>query len=150
MDFMAPAFSALESFGDVENDKVQEQSAEQNIQDFTGLVEFNLAVGGKRPDPRPESPDDFHKHQLEQALKAWHNTFCQEKGEDIAAYMARQARLMELVVHEYPQAIRDIEPEYGFHFEDGNYLKIAETDRFILYQVLPWNKSVKVRKRANP
>ncbi|MFO7907791.1 MAG: hypothetical protein R6U98_34415, partial [Pirellulaceae bacterium] len=54
-------------------------------------------------------------------------------GEDIATVMARQARLMELVVHEYPQAIKNIEPEYGFHFDDGNYIKSAETDRFFLY-----------------
>ena len=74
----------------------------------------------------------------------------QQKGEDIAAFMAKQARLMELVVHEYPQAIRDIEPEYGFHFDDGHYVKTAETDRFCLYQVLPWDKSVKVRKKGKP
>ena len=64
--------------------------------------------------------------------------------------MAKQARLMELVVHEYPQAIRGIEPEYGFHFDDGNYVKTAETDRFCLYQVLPWDKSVQVRKKGKP
>ena len=87
---------------------------------------------------------------MEQAYKAWHNTLYQHKGEDIAAFMAKQARLMELVVHEYPQAIRDIEPEYGFHFDDGNYIKTAETDRFCLYQVLPWDKSVKVRKKGKP
>ena len=132
MDFMAPAFSALESFGAVENGKIQEQSPEQNIQDFSGLVEFNLRLAEKCLTHGLKALDDFHKHQLEQAVKAWHNTFGQHKGEDIAAYMARQARLMELVVHEYPQAIRDIEPEYGFHFDDGNYLKMAETDRFYL------------------
>jgi poly(3-hydroxyalkanoate) synthetase len=150
MDFMAPAFSALESFGAAENDKIQEQPPEQNIQDFTGLVEFNLRLAEKALTHGLKALDDFHQHQLEQAVKAWHNTFGQHKGEDIAAYMARQARLMELVVHEYPQAIRDIEPEYGFHFDDGNYLKTAETDRFFLYQVLPWDKSVKVNKKGKP
>ena len=149
-DFMAPAFSALESFGEVENGKIQEQSPEQNIKDFAGLLEFNLRLAEKGLTHGLKALDDFHKHQLEQAFKAWHNTFFQHKGEDIAAFMARQARLMELVVHEYPQAIRDIEPEYGFHFEDGNYLKTAETDRFVLYQVLPWDKSVKVRKKGKP
>jgi poly(3-hydroxyalkanoate) synthetase len=87
---------------------------------------------------------------LEQAFHAWHNTLNPQKGEDIAAFMARQARLMDLVVHEYPKAIRAIEPEYGFHFDDGNYIKTAETDRFYLYQVLPWDKSVKVRKKGKP
>ena len=123
MDFMAPAFSALESFGEVENGKIKEQSVEQNIQDFTGLLEFNLGLVEKGLTHGLKALNDFHEHQLEQALKAWHNTLFQDKGEDIAAFMARQAQLMELVVHDYPKAIRDIEPEYGFHFEDGNYLK---------------------------
>jgi poly(3-hydroxyalkanoate) synthetase len=57
---------------------------------------------------------------------------------------------MNLVVHEYPQAIRKIEPEYGFHFDDGNYIKTAETERFYLYQVLPRDKSVKIRKKGKP
>src|SRR5208282_174146 len=67
-----------------------------------------------------------------------------------AQFMARQARLMELVVHEYPLAIRNIEPEYGFHFDDGHYVLAAETERFCLYQVLPWDKSVKVLKKGKP
>jgi poly(3-hydroxyalkanoate) synthetase len=87
---------------------------------------------------------------VKQASQAWLNTLHYNQGEDIAAFMARQARLMELVVHEYPQAIRNIEPEYGFHFDDGNYVKTAETERFCLYQVLPWDKSVKVREEGKP
>jgi poly(3-hydroxyalkanoate) synthetase len=87
---------------------------------------------------------------LDQVHRAWLNTIDHHNGEDIAAFMARQARLMDLVVHEYPQAIRNIEPEYGFHFDDGNYIKAAETERFYLYQVLPQDKSIKVRKKGKP
>ena len=115
-----------------------------------GLLELNLRLAEKGLTHGMKAMNDFLAHQLEQGSKAWHNTLYQQKGEDIAAFMAKQARLMELVVHEYPQAIRDIEPEYGFHFDDGNYIKTAETDRFCLYQVLPWNKSVKVHKKGKP
>ena len=115
-----------------------------------GLLELNLRLAEKGLTHGMKAMNDFLAHQLEQGSKAWHNTLYQQKGEDIAAFMAKQARLMELVVHEYPQAIRDIEPEYGFHFDDGNYIKTAETDRFCLYQVLPWDKSLKVRKKGKP
>jgi hypothetical protein len=57
---------------------------------------------------------------------------------------------MDLLVHTYPQAIRDIAPEYGLHFDDGGYIKVAETERFYLYQVLPRHKGVKVRKKGKP
>lgn len=150
MDFMAPAFSALESFRGVESDKLEEYSPEENITDYMGLLELNLGLAEKGLTHGMKAINDFHVHQFQQAYKAWFNTLYHQEGEDIAAFMAKQARLMELVVHEYPQAIRGIEPEYGFHFDDGNYVKTAETDRFCLYQVLPWDKSVKVRKKGKP
>jgi poly(3-hydroxyalkanoate) synthetase len=150
MDFMAPAFSALEAFTDVEREKLEEYSPEETVRDHMGLWLFNLKLAEQGLTHGMKAIQDFHAHQLEQAFHAWHNTLNQQKGEDIAAFMARQARLMDLVVHEYPQAIRAIEPEYGFHFDDGNYIKTAETDRFYLYQVLPWDKSVKVREKGKP
>jgi len=150
LEFMEPAFSALESFCSVERAKLNEHSPEESIKDYQGLMEFNLWLAEKGLTHGMTAIKDFQTHQWEQARNAWENTLYQQPGEDIAAFMARQARLMELVVHEYPQAIRAIEPEYGFHFDDGNYIKTAETDRFNLYQVLPWDKSVKVRKKGKP
>lgn len=150
LDFMGPSFSAVESFGAMENDKLREHSPWENLQDYTGLWEFNLRLAEKGLAHGMKAIQEYHDHQLQQASRAWLNTLYHQPGEDIAAFMARQARLMELVVHEYPQAIRNIEPEYGFHFDDGNYVKTAETDRFYLYQVLPWDKSVKVRETGKP
>ncbi|MBM4286603.1 MAG: metal transporter [Deltaproteobacteria bacterium] len=150
LDFMAPAFSALESFVSVENDKIKQYSHSENICDYASLLEFNLRLAEKGLTHGLKALADFQAHQLEQLHKAWHNTLYHQKGEDIAAFMAKQARLLELVVHEYPQAIKAIEPEYGFHFEDGNYIQVAETQRFVLYQVLPWDKSVQVREKGKP
>jgi poly(3-hydroxyalkanoate) synthetase len=150
LDFMAPAFSALESFRAVEADKLQEYSPEETIRDYAGLWEFILRLTETGLAHGMKAINDFHAHQLEQGYEAWNNTLSHQKGKDIAAFMAKQARLMELVVHEYPQAIRAIKPEYGFHFDDGNYVKTAETDRFCLYQVLPWDKSVQVRQNGKP
>jgi poly(3-hydroxyalkanoate) synthetase len=137
LDFMAPFFSALDSFSAVEQDKLPEYPPWENLRDYSALMEFNLRLAEKGLVHGMKAIHDYHAHQLQHAHNAWLNTLYHHKGEDIAAFMARQARLMELVVHEYPQAIRRIEPEYGFHFDDGNYVKIAETERFCLYQVLP-------------
>lgn len=150
LDFMGPSFSALESLSALESDRLRGQSPWESLQDCTDLWEFNLRLAEKGLAYGMKAVKEFHDHQVQQATRAWLNTLYRRPGEDIAAFMARQARLMELVVHEYPQAIRNIEPEYGFHFDDGNYVKAAETDRFYLYQVLPWHKSVKVRERGKP
>ncbi|MFZ5448212.1 MAG: metal transporter [Thermodesulfobacteriota bacterium] len=150
LDFMEPSLSAMESFRAVEQDKLKESSPQDNLEAYTALWEFNLRLAEKGFAHGLKAINDYHAHQLDQVYRAWLNTLDHHKGEDIAAFMARQARLMNLVVHEYPQAIRNIEPEYGFHFDDGNYIKTAETDRFCLYQVLPWDKTVKVRKKGKP
>jgi poly(3-hydroxyalkanoate) synthetase len=150
LDFIRPSFSAVESFGARENDKLREYSPWENLQDYAALWEFNLRLAEKGLTHGVKAIKEYHDHQVQQASQAWLNTLCHQQGEDIASFMARQARLMNLVVHEYPRAIRNIEPEYGFHFDDGNYVKIAETERFYLYQVLPWDKSVEVRKNGKP
>jgi hypothetical protein len=150
LDFMGPSFSALESLNAMETGKLREHTPWETLQDYNALWEFNLELAKEGLTHGMKAISDFHTQQLQLFLEAWRNTLFEQEGEDIATVMARQARLMELVVHEYPQAIKNIEPEYGFHFDDGNYIKTAETDRFFLYQVLPRDKSVKVRKNGKP
>jgi hypothetical protein len=150
LDFMGPSFSALDSFRALESDKLREHPPWENLEDYSALWEFNLRLAEHGLNHGMQAIQEFHARQLEQASQAWVNTLSRQNGEDIAAFMARQARLLELVVHEYPQAIKNIEPEYGFHFDDGNYVKTAETDRFCLYQILPWDKSVQVRNTSKP
>ncbi len=149
-DFMEPSFSALESFRITEKEKLREHPPQDNIKDYTQLLEFLQELSNKGMIHGLKTIHKYHADQFHQLAQAWFNTLFQREGEDIASFMARQARLMDLVVHEYPQAIRNIEPEYGFHFDDGNYVLAAETERFYLYQVLPRDKSVKVRKKAKP
>jgi hypothetical protein len=72
------------------------------------------------------------------------------EGENLESFTARQARMAELTTHTYPNAIRSIADEYGFHFERGENIRFAETDRFILYQILPTDTSVKVREDGKP
>ncbi len=150
LDFMEPSLSAMESFRAVEQDQLKEKSPEENLGDYMALCEFNLRLAENGFTHGMKAINEYHTHQLDQVYRAWLNTLDRNKGEGIAAFMARQVRLMNLVVHEYPQAIRNIELEYGFHFDDGNYIKTAETERFCLYQVLPQDKSVKVRKKGKP
>jgi hypothetical protein len=150
LDFMGPSFSALESLNALESTKMREHPPWETVQDYTALWEFNLELAKEGLTHGMKAINEYHSQQLKQFIEAWANTLFEQEGEDIASLMARQARLMELVVHEYPQAIKSIEPEYGFHFDDGNYIKTAETDRFFLYQVLPRDKSIKVWENGKP
>ena len=73
--------------------------------------------------------NDYQLREMTKAFSAWLNTIFDKEGEDIAAFRAWQAKLMEKVVYAYPKAIWDIKPEYGFHFESRGYEKVAEMDR---------------------
>jgi len=64
--------------------------------------------------------------------------------------LSRQAKMMDVMANQYPRAIKDIESEYGFHFERDNNIKIAETERYILYQISPTDPKVKVNKSGKP
>ena len=83
MDFMAPAFSALESFRGVESDKLEEYSPEENIRDYVGLLELNLRLAEKGLTHGMKAINDFHAHQFEQAYKAWVNTLYHQKAKTL-------------------------------------------------------------------
>jgi poly(3-hydroxyalkanoate) synthetase len=149
-DFMAPSALALASLGAREKEKLTETSSWENFNDFLALCEFNLLVAEAGLKNGFETMSEYYLRQVKEVFSAWLNTVCRWEGEDIADFMARRARLMDLLVYEYPQAIRDIEPEYGFHFDDGRYVKAAETGRFTLYQVLPRDQNIQVRQDGKP
>ena len=52
-------------------------------------------------------------------------------------FLEDQSRALE-VLASFDKLIADVEPEFGFHFDDGNYRRDDETPRSILYQVWPY------------
>jgi hypothetical protein len=92
----------------------------------------------------------FHARKASEGFFAWLNTLLGRESDDLGAFTARQRDLIDTVVNGYPQAIRDIKPEYGFDFEHGDYLKVAETERFFLYQVFPLAAGVNIRENGKP
>jgi len=149
-DFMAPSLSALTSVSAVERNKIKQVPPHDTTNDYLALLQVNLQLGEKGLINGLRVMNDYHVQFMEGVFKAWLNTAFGLEGEDIATFMARQAHIMELLVHTYPQAIRDIAPEYGLHFDDGGYIKVAETEHYYLYQVLPRHKGVTVREQGKP
>ncbi len=149
-EFNTPFWIALNSFNTVEKDKLTSAQPWETARDYIELMQFNCQVAEKGFKGSLESMNDYHLGQLNKAFTAWFNTIFNIDGDDFADFAAGQAKLIENVVKAYPQAIRDIKPEFGFHFEEDGYVKAAETERFFLYQVLPTDKKVKVRGKGKP
>ena len=138
-EFMLPFWTALNAFLTTEKDKLVRHQPADSFKDYLELLQFNLQVAEKGLMSSQKAANDYHTAKSSQVVSAWLNTFSGQLEDDLTAFVAKQAALLEKVVFEYPQAIRAIKPDYGFHFDGSGYKKTAETDRFTVYQVLPCN-----------
>ncbi len=117
---------------------------------YMDLMGFNFDLAQKS---FASSMDVFNDYMTKEAPKlafAMFNTFLGLDGQDLEDYAKKHVKNAELVSKIYPETIKNIEPEFGFHFERGIDKKVAETDRFILYQIMPTKKSIKVKKSGKP
>jgi hypothetical protein len=149
-DFMAPSLNALTSLSALERDRIQQTPPAESLENYLHLMRVNLHLAQKGMINGLQAMQDYHLRLMQDTMQAWLNTALGLQGEDLASFMAKQAQLMDLLVNAYPQAIRGIASEYGLHLDDGGYLKVAETERFYLYQVLPRQKGVAVREEGKP
>jgi len=150
--FLKPQQNALQSFFHLQQENADTAPSFEDLKDLSDLLQFNLELAGKALQSTLASMTDFHMRKLSEALTATLNTVLNESDgeEDLFTYAQRQRKLLESVVREYPQAIRDIKTEYGFHFERKGYKKVAETERFLLYQILPSDEKVSVKTSGKP
>ena len=71
--------------------------------------------------------------------------------EKVAEFWEGQVAILDIVVNQNPAAMKAIQPKLGCQFDDARrYVKVAETPRAVLYQVLPLKEGVVVRKNGKP
>jgi hypothetical protein len=149
-EFMTPSLGAMNALSEVERGKVLQAQPQDTYRDYLELLQFNIEIGTKGLTSSLTAMMDYHFRQGGEALQASLATLFGGDGEDIASFTDRQRRLFDLVVNAFPKAILDIKSEYGLHFDNGGYIKIAETERFELYQVLPLDQSIEVKESGKP
>jgi len=149
-DFMMPYLIATRYFNNAEKQKLRDASPIDSVQSYMELLAFNFDLIGKGVLSSMKAMTQSGELEMENALAAVLNTLVCSEGEDIEGFLARQAKMMDVMANQYPNAIQAIEPEFGFHFERGDNKKIAETDRFVLYQILPTDSKAKVNNSGKP
>jgi len=149
-DFMVPYWIALDSFLDLERRKIIQEAPHKTYDDYLEMLRFNLKIARKGFAGSLTALNEYRTNEILKAHSAFLNMLFDRDGEDIAEVSKKQAKRFELVAHAFPEKIKKIGSEFGFHFDDGGYEKVAETDRFFLYQILPRDKNIKVRKRGKP
>ena len=147
--FMAPFWNVLKNvFNDRE--RISNGSAWGRALDFIELLLFEIQLTTKGTWADMSAMSQYHFHEMLDLLSAAENTLFENEDEDLVRYSERQLRLMDTVVNVYPRAVREVETEYGLHLDSDGYAKVAETDRFELYQVFPTDKNVKPREHGKP
>ncbi len=149
-DFMIPYLISTSYFKKVEDEKLSQTSPLDSLAAYLKLLDFNLNIFNRGFFGGLASINGYAQFEMGSFISAVYNTFLNMEGEDLYTFAERQARLMDLVVNIYPQAIQAIEPEYGFHFERGEHKLVAETDHFYLYRISPTDKTVKIKKSGKP
>jgi len=149
-DFMIPFWTAWQSFNRLEKEKLRRTFFLQSVADYYELMQFNLQIAEQGMQGTVNGLRDFYRKETAQALMSLLNSLYGEKEDDVGKYASRLVQLTDGVINRYPEAIKNIGGEFGFHFDDGGYIKTAETDRFVLYQVLPRDKSITPRKDGKP
>lgn len=143
--FMDPSVNALNAFMNTEKEKLAERSPTENLKDYTELFILNLRLASASTSGSLRAMNRYFYDKLNEAFSAGIDTF--KDGGGASDFASRLEETLRVVVHEYPKAIDEIGSEYGFHFDSGGYVKVAETERFNLYQVLPEKKDIAPRSK---
>jgi hypothetical protein len=92
---------------------------------------------------------DFMFDQTKAGLNAFINTLYGLEGETVTDFARREAEVMEAVAN-FQESIEKIKDDFGFMFHTSGYKLVHETDSFLVYQVLPTRKGVKVNNALKP
>jgi len=149
-EFMIPYLLSTQYFARAERERMTTTTPWESFLSHMELAEFNQDIALKNLMASIRALNDVGGGELKNAMAALFNTATGNGEEDLEAYFARQARMMDRVANVYPQAIRDIEPEYGFHFERGHHELFAESDRFYVYKIAPTDPNVRIDDGAKP
>jgi len=149
-DFMYPFLISAGYFKNVEMSRLSGNSPVENFNSYMGLLDFNMDILTRYLSGSLNALGDYNNRELKEYLISWYNTIFNLEGDKLDDFIDRQSTMISNLTKLLPQAIEDIEPEYGFHFERGNNPVLAETDRFIVYKIVPSDNSIKTDDAMKP
>ncbi len=148
--FLTPFLISTIYFGNVESKRILTTSPPENYESYLKLFEFNRDLCNHGVSSAIKAANKYAQFEMQRFIPALFNACINDDIQALVEVVERQAKLMEVITDVYPQAIDDIGPEFGFHFESGHNPLVSETDRFYLYQIMPTDKKVQVKNDAKP
>jgi len=132
--------------------QIAQQAAKDNplsLFETVEVLQHSQAMVGKGMLAAQDKLSSYLWDQVEEVVHAVLNTASGKGGEKLSGYMLREAEVMESVAN-FSEQIVKIKDEFGFQFHTADYKLVHETDTFLMYQVLPIKKGVKIRNDLKP
>lgn len=149
-DFLRPLLTAAEVFNNVESTRFWQRTPIDNVNSYMKLLGCNVDLLARYYLGTMKVLEQYNKKESQKVITSWFATLLCQEGETLDEVLVRQNDILQQVLLEYPQAIKDIEPEYGFHFEKQPKSYFTETERFILYQVRPSEPGIETDDTLKP
>ena len=149
-DFLHPLMVASTMFQRVEAVRGLGRAPLESGRSYLELLDFNMELFSRYYLGTLRAAGAYNEQECERFTHALIALLLRRDGRRFDRYVARQKETLRWVMRDYPRAIRDIEPEYGFHFERDPKSLFAETDRFVLRRVLPSAPGVVTDDRLKP
>lgn len=150
LELIVPFIKAQSFFWEAEKESLPKRSIGENLRDYAALVTENLSLSYTVWLGAYKQTTDFHSRELTDFALAWARALSGKDGHALEEYWADLAESIQQLVIDLPDAMKAVESQFGFHFEEDKYVKIAATDRMDLYQVLPNEPDVRVDDRIKP
>jgi hypothetical protein len=142
-----PFFIAANYFARVESRRAWLRTPWENLGAYLKLGTMNADIANRAFRGGIQAASQMVQSEIQASLP----NLLTKGPEAFHQFAQRMAKLVKGVAHTYPEAIDAIEPEFGFHFENQPAdSKIDETDRFVLYQVLPRDHRKTTRRNGKP
>jgi len=143
---LLPLLIANSYFQRIESRRLWRRTPFENMLAYMRLLNMNLDVVGRAMKGNWQAIDNFMEIEVQKYAAALSGD-----RRALLEFAERMNHLAKQVAYTYPAAIEGIASEFGFHFErQAASAKVDETERFILYQVLPNDPKVQMRNDGKP
>lgn len=149
-DFLHPFFIATKLFHTVEASRSLSRRPLENGTSYLKLLDINVDLFSRYCLGTMKVAGQYNQLELDRYYGAWHAALINQDTQQLDNCISRQREVLHWVTRDYPKAIKEIEPEYGFHFEKQPGSMFAETDRFVLRKVFPTEPGVVTDDRLKP
>jgi len=121
---------AGELFFGVEKKEMFQRSLFENLIVYSKLGTLNMDMFFKTMFGSVNAMHTFHGKQFSDYLEG----FYKDGG---ISFFQNQAKSLKMMA-DFGEQVKAIRPQYGFHFDNGNYDLVDETKHFWVYQVYPF------------